>query len=133
MSENRARANRFNAQKSTGPRSSAGKSRSARNAYVHDLSQPIEHDAVSLSRFLRAEPFLELPDHLQEDGMLAFAALQRVAEHRRRALESLAHGSSEHTCSTLQELILLDRYRQRSLARWGRLLRSYRTYIAGPG
>jgi hypothetical protein len=40
----KAEANRRNAQRSTGPRSAAGKARTARNAYQHGLSLPISDD-----------------------------------------------------------------------------------------
>ena len=40
----KAQANRRNAQRSTGPRSAAGKARTARNAYQHGLSLPISDD-----------------------------------------------------------------------------------------
>ena len=39
----RARANKLNAQKSTGPKSAAGKARSARNARQHGLAVPVVH------------------------------------------------------------------------------------------
>src|SRR4249920_3530405 len=40
-SEKQIAANRRNARKSTGPRTSPGKSRSSRNAYRHGLSRPV--------------------------------------------------------------------------------------------
>ncbi len=43
-SERQLRANRRNAQKSTGPRSRTGKMRASRNAYRHGLSSPILQD-----------------------------------------------------------------------------------------
>jgi hypothetical protein len=43
-SERQLRANRSNAQKSTGPRSRTGKKRASQNAYRHGLSSPILQD-----------------------------------------------------------------------------------------
>lgn len=45
-SEKQIAANRANARKSTGPRSSAGKKRASRNAYRHGLSLPITASAT---------------------------------------------------------------------------------------
>ena len=45
-SERRARANRANARRSTGPRSAQGKARAAQNARRHGLSQGILTDPV---------------------------------------------------------------------------------------
>lgn len=44
MAGRRARANRLNAQKSTGPKSSEGKRRSSKNARRHGLSLPVTSD-----------------------------------------------------------------------------------------
>jgi hypothetical protein len=46
----RARANRRNARLSTGPKTSAGKARSAQNALKHGLAIPISASTVSLER-----------------------------------------------------------------------------------
>ena len=43
-------ANRANAQKSTGPRSAAGKARTRYNAYVHGLSIPRSYDQATAAR-----------------------------------------------------------------------------------
>src|SRR5262245_37821883 len=45
-SEAKIAANRRNAQRSTGPRSAAGKARSSRNAIRHGLAIPISRDAT---------------------------------------------------------------------------------------
>ena len=43
-------ANRRNAQRSTGPRSAAGKARARRNAFRHGLSTPASIDHVAMDR-----------------------------------------------------------------------------------
>jgi hypothetical protein len=72
----RARANRRNARKSTGPSSPAGKQRAAQNARQHGLSLPIASDpgfAAEVAAFTRA-----IAGPLADAGRLARA--MRVAE-----------------------------------------------------
>ena len=62
------KSNRANAQQSTGPRSEAGKARSARNAVKHGLSAPVATDdgtarqITNLARSLVGDPALRFAD-----------------------------------------------------------------------
>ena len=48
--ERQIRANRANAQRSTGPRTAAGKLKSSRNAYRHGLSGSVSYDPSSAAK-----------------------------------------------------------------------------------
>jgi hypothetical protein len=48
--EKQIAANRANAQKSTGPKTAAGKLTSSRNAYRHGLSSPLRLDPVTSAK-----------------------------------------------------------------------------------
>lgn len=78
-SERQIAANRRNAQKSTGPRSAAGKKRASRNAYRHGLSIP-----GSGAGFIRAVE--ELACSLVREGADA-SALELAREAARGMLE----------------------------------------------
>ncbi|WP_460452577.1 hypothetical protein [Alsobacter sp. SYSU BS001988] len=88
-SAKRIAANRRNAQKSTGPRSAAGKARASRNARRHGLAgaalTPEEADkAAPLADALRAE--VEASSHV--DAAAAAAAVFAAAVVRRRAAQA---------------------------------------------
>ena len=48
--EKQLAANRANAQKSTGPKTAAGRLKSSRNAYRHGFSGPLQFDPVTLTK-----------------------------------------------------------------------------------
>lgn len=66
-------ANRRNAQRSTGPRSAAGKARTRHNAYRHGLATPLRHD-VALTAML--EPLA---------NEFAHGSLERIVREAARA------------------------------------------------
>ena len=83
MSQKQAKANKCNAQHSTGPRSATGKQRSSKNALKHGLNVPFE--AVSDPRFDRLSRYL-LADGYSPDQAQRLAAA--ILNHR-RVMEAL--------------------------------------------
>ena len=83
MSQKQAKANKLNAQHSTGPRSKKGKQRSSVNALKHGLNVPFE--AVSDPRFDRLSGYL-LADGYSSDQAQKLAAA--ILNHR-RVMETL--------------------------------------------
>ena len=80
MSEKRTAANRRNARMSTGPKSTSGKQRSARNALKHGLSvsaDPISDNVRSLAALLSP---VEARDHV---AALAVEAARRIIDFDR--------------------------------------------------
>jgi hypothetical protein len=76
-SERQIAANRRNARKSTRPRSGAGKNRSSRNAYRHDLTFGITSTAA-LAKLLE-------PDRSAEAIRRVLPELRRLDRYERRA------------------------------------------------
>lgn len=128
----KAQANRANARSSTGPRSSAGKSKASRNAWQHGLSlSALEDHAHSAAVKTWAERILgtRKSAHLQSLAVQIAAAqvdLLRVRKARQLALSrSLAAQSqasglgcyAEAVASSAIELSGLDRYERRALSR----------------
>ena len=83
MSQKQAKANKRNAQHSTGPQSAMGKQRSSKNALKHGLNVPFE--AVSDPRFDRLSGYL-LADGYSPDQAQQLAAA--ILNHR-RVMEAL--------------------------------------------
>jgi hypothetical protein len=102
-SDARVAANRRNAQRSTGPRTGAGKARSSRNAQKHGLSRPASHDPAlapdldALTRLLAGEQ-AHNPSILQLARVAAEAQLdiQRVRMVRTERLEGYARAVTDH-------------------------------------
>lgn len=80
MSERRKRANRRNAQLSTGPVSHIGKQKSALNAIKHGLSSAIDPSAESVRAMARLLLPASFNDALQT---LAIEAARRMVDHAR--------------------------------------------------
>ena len=82
MSQKQAKANKRNAQHSTGPRSATGKQRSSENALKHGLNVPFE--AVNDPRFDRLSGYLLAdgysPDHRAQQLAAAILNHRRVME-----------------------------------------------------
>jgi hypothetical protein len=120
------RANRANAARSTGPRTAAGKVAAARNAWRHGLSLPVLADAglfpevAALAHAIAGEA----------ESAATRAAAARIAEAQidrvrvcgvRLALTQKLMDGVEVT----RELVRLDRYEGRALARRSRALREF--------
>jgi len=77
-SQKQIEANRRNARKSTGPRSTAGKKRASRNAYSHGLSRPM--GGAELARAVEARASRILGAHANANDRHALVAARRIAE-----------------------------------------------------
>jgi hypothetical protein len=91
-SERKLRANRKNAERSTGPRTAAGKARSARNARKHGLSMPICSDqqlaaeANDLARCIAGD---QLSSHLAKSSRAVAEAELDILRAQRFRLDLL--------------------------------------------
>jgi hypothetical protein len=131
--ESQQRANRANARSSTGPKTAAGKGRSAKNALRHGLNVPISSDSA-LSALTQAianriagpyadEPMLEDARRIAE----AQVDLNRVRNHRRRLIAGLLDdprygnlvGGDEKFVAIVEDnatrLSAIDRYERRAI------------------
>ena len=138
-SEAKIAANRRNATKSTGPRTTAGKARSRRNAFRHGLATPVCSDpAVADQVTVLANAFLS-PSLAGNSPQAALAAaeaqleIMRVRQTRTAILKgrtrAIANENTDENARALafaQEAPLLsafDRYENRALSRRNRALR----------
>jgi hypothetical protein len=112
-SERQIAANRTNAQRSTGPRTAAGKLKSSGNAYRHGLSDPTSLVPASSEIDLIAR---ELADELAGEYHLSFASdfvrsqieLMRIRSIRAQQLQAIDLNAP--TLKQLRRLAALDRY-----------------------
>ena len=112
--EKQIAANRANAQKSTGPKTAAGRLTSSRNAFRHGLSLPLRLDIATLEK-ADAIACLLTPDQADEEQLTAATEvaqaqleLLRIRAVRAELMSAveLAPGNLPH----LQRLAALDRY-----------------------
>jgi hypothetical protein len=123
-------ANRRNARRSTGPRTAAGKERSACNALRHGLTArprddlALMREAETLSwAILQTEPDFEkqsLEGHASQDPLRRLLAIQIAIAHIRvlqvRRAKQALHGSGLGWGELTRRLASLDRYESRALA-----------------
>ncbi len=122
----RIAANRRNALRSTGPRTAAGKARSAQNACRHGLNRPAAEQAefaqaiASLAHLIAGEGV--------EDGRLA-AAFRIAAAHMDVVRVRRAHCDLFPMAMTdfdmVRRLAALDFYERRALARRGKAMDAF--------
>jgi hypothetical protein len=107
-------ANRVNAQRSTGPKSAAGRARSSRNALKHGLSLSIDMDSFASAQ---RDALIAALSGKDPDGMPSLAAaelaqaqleLLRFRKTRDELLAVLNLESGDK--SALKHLLALDRY-----------------------
>jgi len=116
--EKQIAANRANAQKSTGPKTAAGRARSSRNAFLHGLSLPLQPDKEASAKASAIARAL-IRDETTKDRLIAAAAvaqaqleLLRIGKVRDQLMVmiDLQSAKFEH----LQRLAALDRYERRA-------------------
>ncbi|GEO14641.1 hypothetical protein [Microvirga aerophila] len=111
-SSRKAAANRANAQRSTGPRSAAGKTQSCRNARRHGLAIPasalpdLAPEILDLARRM-AGPAADHPDMLQAAVRVVEAAVdgRRVRQARRELLHQISADPDFHELPSEEELM----------------------------
>jgi hypothetical protein len=144
-SERQIAANRANARKSSGPRSSAGKSRASRNAYRHGLSLSVginaplapqletlarkiagnAVDAITLERAREiAQAEFDLARVRQAKVALIESARACAAADRPPMPSQEPDRSAEAVRRVLPELRQLDRYERRAAAQRERAVRN---------
>jgi hypothetical protein len=139
-------ANRRNAEKSTGPRSVAGKARTRSNARRHGLCVPVEYDAVALEEINElATAFAPNTLDAQDIELATFAAeaqveiwrvrrakleLLRAAAQQLRDKDTCVLSRSERAIVAFAQkattLTAFERYERRALARRNHALRKLR-------
>jgi hypothetical protein len=119
--EKQIAANRRNAQRSTGPRTAAGKLKSSRNALRHGLSGPVPSDPAtrakihSLARLLVGQPANEACLAAAEEFASAQIELLRIGSVRKEQLRNA--DLSNFTRKELRRLAALDRYERYALTK----------------
>ena len=128
-------ANRANARRSTGPKTAAGRARSARNAVRHGLSVPVLADPHRRMEALAVAGRLGGPPDLALALARATLEVQRVRERRDQLLTSAlalgtAHesgdeGEARALGDIVAELLRLDVYERRALSRQKSAIRAF--------
>jgi hypothetical protein len=120
-------ANRANAARSTGPRTRAGKQRSARNALRHGLSQPVLADpglaaeAADLAGRIAGEDATEP----RRAAALRVAEAQVDLQRIRRVREQIMVEGFAAAGDITARLMRLDRYERRALSRRKSAIRAF--------
>ena len=132
-SPRKSAANRRNAQKSTGPRTAAGKAAASLNAVKHGLNTPVP---VYMVRACEGQ-YGDLLNHVRatsatidpSDLVYAVAARARLRGHRAELMQTIVEaGLSDDAVDidalrlALAQLGRLETYERKSLSRLGRLL-----------
>ena len=119
--EKQIAANRANAQKSTGPKTAAGRLKSSRNAFRHGLSLPLRFD-LATSKTADAIVRLLTNDHADEEKLsaateVAQAQLELIRIREVRAKLTAEMDLTSLTLEHLQRLAALDRYERLAATR----------------
>lgn len=148
--ERKRRANHRNAQRSTGPRTSAGKARSKQNAWKHGLAVPINaqpHFADLIDDVATGLAYEAPPAHPMNHEVRALAvAILEVLRARsicsrifdewaRHCSDPLPAGSSAYQADRaepLRHLLRADRYERRALSLRKSAMRAYLEAYATP-
>lgn len=156
-SERQRQANRRNAARSTGPRTTAGKKRASKNAFKHGLAISISSDPAKSADIARLAAVLggEGPglDPIQDDNARSAAEahleLSRVRAFRAKrtpnepaseiapATENRASTANwrvefEATTQAVQELTKAERYERRAFSKRNRALRKLKSVPTDP-
>ena len=135
-SEKQIAANRRNAQRSTGPKTAAGKLKSSRNALRHGLSGPAPPDPATRAKINSLAGLLvgQQADEIRSAAAKEFASAQvellRIGSVRKEKLRNF--NLSNFTLKELRRLAALDRYERYALTRRRRAYRSLRSEEQGP-
>ena len=114
-------ANRRNAQRSTGPRTAAGRSMSSRNALRHGLSLPQEMDAATMAAIDEFAQLIAIDCQnnqklmVVEESATALLDLIRIRKVRHEMLATMDLATA--TPKQLQRLLAIDRYESRARTR----------------
>jgi hypothetical protein len=121
-SERQMKANRRNAKRSTGPRTTGGKTRSSRNALRHGLSRSASDHGSGFDRL--ASTLLEKTLPINSSDLVSVKLeLQRIRLARARMLEAILQTPDLKKLNSLRGLL---RYERAAFARQKRLLRATR-------
>lgn len=119
-SEKADRGNRRNAKRSTGPRTSAGKLTSSRNALRHGLSLKPVRDAEQLGRVGAVAEAIAADlgcDNIDAATQIAIAQLDLVRIRKARSEMLATIDLTNITPEELSRLAAVDRYERRALTR----------------